>query len=162
MIIGKKKFNYSSCYPLNSLNKHWQEVLMTAKHLMKAERMVCVSGVGTTLNTHDGVGHMWNLANGIQPGDQPQRDPCRCVCMCVFFQPVIPAQSWIIYDIPHKITSLESQINTPGTEGDRRTKRKKRKRRREQEADHPPVCVCVSFDMCLLPPLYLLTSAGFW
>ena len=70
---------------------------------------------------------------------------CVCVCVCMFFSNLSSqARSWIIYGVPQKITSLESQMNSPGAEGwweEVKKKKKKKKRKQRGRPDHPPVCV---------------------
>lgn len=105
IFIWPKTIISTSCDLLKPFSKHWQEVIKTPKHLLRAERR------GEHVLARETL--LMLLRRVISRSR---------TSAALLFQTVVAVHSWIIYDAWQKKMSLESQINTArgGAEGDMR------------------------------------------
>lgn len=97
IFIWPKALINTSCDLLKPFSKHWQEVIKTARRLLRAERR------GERVLTRETL--LMLLRRVISRSG---------TSAALLFQTVVAVYSWIIHDAREKKMSLESQINSTG------------------------------------------------
>lgn len=97
IFIWPKALINTSCDLLKPFSKHWQEVIKTARRLLRAERR------GEHVLARETL--LMLLRRVIRPSR---------ASAALLFQTVVAVYSWINHDAREKKMSLESQINSTG------------------------------------------------